>query len=489
MSSAVESFATPTGEVVGQPDGTWSVSGLAAAIGETIQQAFPSEVWVRGEIIGYSAAASGHVYFNLIEPGAGNDRRGARMRVALFKGRQRLVNRDLAAAGGLTLDDGIEVRIRAEVEYYAGSGQVQLIMSGVDPHFTLGVLAADRERTLAELSASGLLRRNADAPLALVPLRVGLVTAAGSAAHADFIHELASSGYAFEVLLCDARVQGATAEADLAAALRTLGRAEVDVIALVRGGGDRTDLLAFDLASVARAIATCPLPVFCGIGHETDFSVADQVAHTAAKTPTACAAALAAHVAAFEDRLGRVRVELDRTARSHADGAAARLGAARASLGLLATRRLAGPRARLGEARLRLGHRAQHHCRAAAGQLAGARQALQRSRAHAPRGLALLASQQARLERASARRLAAANARLRAAAALVSAVAPERTLARGFSITRAADGAIVREPPSAGDTISTETQHATFASVVRGDRATGSEPSEPAEDHNEGKDG
>jgi len=444
VSSAVEGTRAAAGDPAGQPDGTWSVSDLTAAVGETIQRAFPGEVWVRGEIIGYSVAASGHIYFNLIEPGSGNDRRGARMRVALFKGRQRLVNRDLAAAGGLTLDDGIEVRIRAEVEYYAGSGQVQLIMSGVDPHFTLGVLAADRERILAELAESGLLRRNAALPLPLVPLRVGLVTADGSAAHADFVHELKASGYAFEVLLCDARVQGVTAEADLVAALRTLGQSDVDVIAVVRGGGDRTDLLAFDLASVAKAIALCPLPVFCGIGHEIDTSVADQAAHTAAKTPTACAAALVAHVAAFDERLAT----------------------ARSVLRLLAERRLARPRAWLGEARLRLGHHTQRHCRTAAGKLAGARRSLQRSHAHVQRGTVSLRALRPRLERASARRLGTAKAQLRSASALVSAVAPERTLARGFSITRAADGSIVRDMPATGDTIVTETARARFASTV-----------------------
>ena len=483
----MESFGTPAGAMAGQPDGTWSVSALAHAIGETIQRAFPAEVWVRGEIIGYSVAASGHIYFNLIEPGTGGDRRGDRMRVALFKGRQRLVNRDLAAAGGLTLDDGIEVRIRAEVEYYAGSGQVQLIMSGVDPHFTLGVLAADRERTLAELASSGLLRRNAAAPLALVPLRVGLITAAGSAAHADFVHELESSGYAFEVLLCDARVQGVTAEADLVAALRTLGRADVDAIALVRGGGDRTDLLAFDLASVATAIATCPLPVFCGIGHEIDTSVADQVAHTAAKTPTACASALVGNVAAFDERLAQARREIDRAARSRTSAAAARLATARGALGLLAERRLARPRAQLGEARLRLDHHAQRHCRAAAGRLASASHALQRSHTHAQRGLASLRAQRPRLKRASTRRLNAATARLRFASALVSAVAPERTLARGFSITRAADGGIVREMPAAGDFISTETQRAVFASVVQGSRTSGSQPDRPTDNPTTGR--
>ena len=448
-----------------QAESTWSVGELAAAIGRTIQQAFSNEIWVRGEIIGYSQAASGHIYFSLIEPGTGNDRRGTRMRVALFKGRQRLVNRDLADAGGLTLDDGIEVRIRAEVEYYAGSGQVQLIMSGVDPHFTLGVLAADRERTLAELAASGLLRRNAAVPLPLVPLRVGLVTAAGSAAHADFVHELEASGYAFEVLLCDARVQGPTAETDVIAALRTLGRADVDLVALVRGGGDRTDLLAFDLAGVAKAIALSPVPVFCGIGHEIDTSVADHVAHTAAKTPTACAAALVARVAAFEERLAQ----------------------GRRALGLLAERRLARPRSQLGESRLRLRHHAQRHCRTAAGKLASARQSLQHSRAHTQRGMATLRSQRPRLGRAAAQRLEAVRARLRSASALVSAVAPERTLARGFSITRAADGSIVRAAPAAGDTITTETQHAVFASVVRSSMAPSSQPDTPTDDPTTGR--
>ena len=260
-----------------------------------------------------------------------------------------------------------------------------------------------------------------------------------------------------------------------------------DVIAVVRGGGDRTDLLAFDLASVAKAVAMCPLPVFCGIGHETDTSVVDQVAHTAAKTPTACASALVAHVAAFDERLARTRREVDRLARSRAAAAAARLTAARSALGLLAERRLARPRARLGEIRLRLGHHAQRHCGTAASKLAGARRALQRSPAHAQRAMASLGSRRPRLQRASTRRLEAAKARLRSASALVSAVAPERTLARGFSITRAADGSIVREMPAAGDTISTQTQRAVFASVVDHSRTTSPQPGEPADDPTTGR--
>ncbi len=172
--------------------------------------------------------------------------------------------------------------------------------------------------------------------------------------------------------------------------------------------------------------------------------MADQAAHTAAKTPTACAAALVAHVAAFDERLAT----------------------ARSVLRLLAERRLARPRAWLGEARLRLGHHTQRHCHTAAGKLAGARRSLQRSHAHVQRGTVSLRALRPRLERASARRLGTAKAQLRSASALVSAVAPERTLARGFSITRAADGSIVRDMPPTGDTIVTETARARFASTV-----------------------
>ncbi len=423
VNNVVEGFGDVTDTDSMQAAGTWSVSELAHAVSDTIESAFGGEVWVRGEIIGYSAAASGHAYFSLIEPGTRSDRQSARMHVALFKTNRRKVNRELADAGGLKLEDGIEVRIRARVRFYAARGQVQLIMSGVDPHFTLGALAAERERTLADLAASGLLGRNASIGLAPVPLRVGLVTAAGSAAHADFVHELKSSDYAFELTLRDARVQGITAETDLIAALRTLGRAELDVIAVVRGGGERSDLLAFDLASVATAVARCPVPVICGIGHETDLSVTDRVAHTSAKTPTACAALLVSRVAEFDERLSVVGREIDRAARTRTATAAARLDSASGRLSLLAERRLRGPREQLSKARLRLAHRTDQH-------------------------------------------ITAASARLRSATAVMAALAPQRTLERGFSITRTADGSIVRGAPSIGDTVMTETASARFASTV-----------------------
>src|SRR5262249_23054504 len=138
----------------------------------------------------------------------------------------------------------------------------------------------ERDEVLRRLSADALLDRNATAPLPPVPLRVGLVTSRGSAAAADFLHELELSGFGWQVVVADTRVQGTDAEQSIVAALDRAIAAEVDAVALVRGGGSRTELATFDAEALARAIASSPVPVLTGIGHEVDDSVADRVAHT-----------------------------------------------------------------------------------------------------------------------------------------------------------------------------------------------------------------
>ena len=175
-----------------------------------------------------------------------------------------------------------------------------------------------RAALLAKLAEEDLLRANADRPMPLVPLRVGLATSDGSAAEADFLDELRRSGFAFRVLRADTRVQGSDAPRSIASAIRMLATHRLDVLALVRGGGARTDLAAFDDEAVARAIAACPVPVVTGIGHEVDTSVADEVAHTAAKTPTACAQLLVARARHPARRAAR-----NRRGKNRSPGAAA----------------------------------------------------------------------------------------------------------------------------------------------------------------------
>src|SRR5262249_11965720 len=184
-------------------------------------------------------------------------------------------------------------------EVYAPQGRVQLKMTAIDPVFTVGGIAVARERVVRGLAADGVLDRNACTAMPLVPLRVGLVTSVGSAAFHDFVHELGASGLAFRVAVVDVRVQGDNASRRIVYGLRQMAVRELDVVVLVRGGGSRADLAPFDSDAVARAIVAMAVPVICGVGHETDRSVADQVAHTSCKTPTACAQLLVAQVREF----------------------------------------------------------------------------------------------------------------------------------------------------------------------------------------------
>ena len=288
-----------------------SVSQLGELVREGLRTLFGDFLWVEGQVSNLHAARSGHLYFDLVEP---SDEPGraptAIFNVALWRGARTEVERTLAEAGGLALADDLLIRIRARLEFYAPRGRLQLIMDGIDPGFTLGRLAVERERLLRALAEAGLLDRNAGLPVPEPPLRVGLVTSVGSAAHADFSTELGHSGLAFTVLERDTRVQGERVADDIAEGLRVVASHQPDVIALVRGGGSAADLVAFDAEVVARTIAELGIPVWTGIGHEVDRSIADEVAHTAFKTPTACAAALVERGRAFASLVEVMRSEI-----------------------------------------------------------------------------------------------------------------------------------------------------------------------------------
>ena len=393
---------------------TFRVSELTEAVGMALQVCFPDEVWVQGEISSLKRPSSGHVYFDLVEPGPPGAPAVAKLAVALFATDKASVNAILKRGGGVRMTDGVEIRLRGRLAVYGPQGQLQLKMTSIDPAYTLGRLATQREQILAALAADGLLGRNGARALAPRPYRIGLVTSVASAAEADFVHELDTSGLAFEVLVADARVQGRDAPGSITRALARLVAARVDVVAVVRGGGARTDLAAFDDLELARAIAACPVAVLTGIGHEIDTSVADQVAHTAHKTPTACAAHLVGRARTFHQRV-------DDTFE---------LVARRASAAL--EREQARVQRRAGEA-----------SRAGALAVADARHRLDERRR--------------RLTRCGPGATVAAGLRLEALTARTAAVDPARALARGWSITRTADGRLVRhaDDVAAGDELTT----------------------------------
>lgn len=402
-------------------DDTWGVADLNAAIARALQRAFPDEISVRGEIEGLSRSAPGHLYFTLTER---DGERRAELRVALFNRTRDAVERYLARHR-MRLENGMHVRISGRLEFFEQRAQVNLIMSGIDLEYTLGRMAQDRERVLRLLVAEGLFDRNRSLKMAAVPQRVGLVTSRGTAAYADFTNELAASGLAWQLVVADTRVQGDGAVDGIVAAIDVLVRAGVDVIAVIRGGGSRSDLAVFDHEAVARAIATAPVPVITGVGHDIDRSIADEVAHQALKTPTACAALLIERVRAFVGRLeGAWGAIANRSAH---------LLASRDHQLVTVAHRLAG---------------------ATSGTLDMADQRALHTAARVQREAAVaLATSELRLRRAStevrkdaARALGDAERRLTAVSTHVDALDPVRTLARGWTITRTTDGTLVRDP-------------------------------------------
>ena len=278
---------------------TYSVAELGEAINGALRRRFSDGVWVRGEIQGWNERGP-HAYFRLVEE---TEAGKAAVNVQFFANtRMRL--RPILQKHRLRLVDGLEVRIFGHLDFFAPSGQLGLKMSGIDPRFTLGELALQRDDVVRRLVASGLFDANRRRPLPPAPLRIGVVTSIGSAAWHDFVHEIERSGHGFTVRAIDVRVQGDTAVSMISAALRTLGRHDdLDVVVLIRGGGARSELATFDHEAIALAIADSAHPVFTGLGHEVDRSVADEVAHTAWKTPTACAAALVEQVRSFAQTL------------------------------------------------------------------------------------------------------------------------------------------------------------------------------------------
>jgi exodeoxyribonuclease VII large subunit len=470
--SSESSFSTPSlWDDPAEP--TWSVGEIGEAIAGALRRAFPDEVWLRGEIRNLKRGNTGMVWFDLVEPAPGGQLGRpalATLPVVLFDAARRRVNASLRRAGGaVRMESGTEVRIRGRLGFWAPGGRLQVQMVDIDPAFTLGRLAADRERLLRQLEAEGLLGRQALLPFPRVPLRLGLVTSAGSAADHDVIDELRRSGLGFRVRRVDTRVQGSGAPRSVARALGLFTPGIVDLVMLVRGGGSATDLAAFDSEAIARAIAGSPVPIVTGIGHDVDRTLADELAHTAYKTPTACAQAMVAAVRAFDTELSYAWHAIAGSAQRRLAGEAVRLRGCARHVAVGTRHGLAAADAVLSSSAGRLSHSADSALarsgrgldRATGRVEAGARVHLQ---AHHRRIEALAP----RLVQRAPRLVGAATRRVDGIDAQVRALDPVRTLARGWSITRTADGTVVRSPTDVapGDPLTTTLATGTLTSTV-----------------------
>lgn len=427
---------------------TWSVAELHRELSDLLSGHFGERTWVTGEMRSLKRSPKGHTYFELVEPDSDGDYNAPKLSVTLFAGRRRKVNAQIAETGGrVGFQDGTVVRICGEVSTYAARSSLQLLMTGIDPAYTLGAISQRRELVLASLRAENLLEANAALEVPWPPVRLAVVTSTGSAAAADTLHELEVAGIGFHVSLVDARTQGAEAEGMLVAALRTAESLEVDVVLLVRGGGSATDLAVFDSEALARAIAALEVPVFSGIGHETDRTVADEVAHSSHKTPTAAAAAVTAMAHEAQRKLA------DSTA-----------SVSTAALGTLARRERD-----LAEATRRTSFAHRSHVERE-DRLLTAR--LERIAASAPLAVGRvehrLDSLAQRITAASRPALMRSNQSLEALASVVRAHDPARMMERGWSLTHDAHGNLVRSVADLdpGDELLTTLADGTVASTV-----------------------
>lgn len=439
-----------------------TVSALNRLAREALESALPL-LWVGGEISNLTRAPSGHLYFTLKDS-------SAQVRCAMWRNRAQLLP--------FRPENGMRVEARALVTLYEARGDYQLNVEALRPA-GIGNLFEAFNRLKEKLAAEGLFDPGSRRPLPRFPSGIGVVTSPSAAALRDVLATLRRRAPHVPVVLYPAPVQGADAPARLCEALRQAGARNghdgIDMILLVRGGGSIEDLWAFNDEALARAIRACPLPVVSGVGHETDFTIADFAADLRAATPTGAAELASAGFHAAHIELDALAPRLHRALRRRLEAAAQRLD--RAAL------RLVHPRERLRQAETRI-HTLQSRLQSAvARQFERARyrvnQLALRQRSQRPdleRAGERLATLAARFENATAARVQAEHERLDRLASHLQHLAPQAVLARGYAIARGADGRILRSVAEVGtgDPVSVQVADGRFDAHV--DSVTRSRP-------------
>lgn len=286
----------------------YTLTELCALIGEALDESLEPSYWVKAEISSLSEKG-GHLYLDLI------DGKTAKMRATCWAGNKEMLMAYFESETGQRLQAGMSVLVEVEIQWHAVYG-LSLSIVGIDPSYTLGDIAQQRQKTITQLQADGLLDAQQLIPLPTLIRRIAVISSPSAAGYGDFQHQLENSGYSFVTRLYAATMQGEGAEKSIIAALEAIEEEadKWDVIAIIRGGGATTDLSCFDRYTLCAVCAQCSLPILSGIGHTRDVSVLDMVAHEALKTPTAVAEWL---IHRLDDQMGRLAdllVRLKRTA-------------------------------------------------------------------------------------------------------------------------------------------------------------------------------
>ena len=274
---------------------TYQLSELADFIRRVFALNLPSAVWISAEI-GQANLSRGNCWLALVEKDDISNSVSAKLDAVVWKSQYALLQRKYGIK--LLRDllrDGMSVRLKVTTSFHPRYG-LRLVVEEIDPSHTIGELERRRQQTLEALKREGLLGKNGQIPLSQIPMNLAVISSDTAAGLADFKAQLAANnyGYQFNVRLFPAAMQGSKTGPEIISRLRQITQwpESFDAVIIIRGGGGRTDLAAFDDEDLARQVANHELPVIVGIGHETDAAVLDVVAHTSLKTPTAVAAFL-----------------------------------------------------------------------------------------------------------------------------------------------------------------------------------------------------
>ena len=269
-----------------------SLLELQERLKHAIEGAVPRPVWVTAEIGEMNSHISGHCYLDLVDYKEGERGVAAKARGVIWSSTWRMLKPYFQSSAGVPLQKGLNVLIKVQAGFSTVYG-LSLNILDIDPSFTVGELELRRQQTIKRLQQEGCMEMNAQLNLPALPRRIAVVSAPGAAGYRDFMNHLHKNeyGFRFETELFPAQMQGEEAPQSIIAALDAIAAREdgFDVVAILRGGGAAMDLVCFDDYSLAVNIAQFPLPVITGIGHDHDYHIADMVANTWLKTPTAVA--------------------------------------------------------------------------------------------------------------------------------------------------------------------------------------------------------
>ena len=296
-------------------DSVISLYELQTGIKDALNLNFPDYVWVHAELSEVNIARNGHCYIELVEKK--NEQVVAKTRATIWNFTFRMLQPYFESSTGYKFTSGIKVSLKVAVEFHEIYG-LSLNVKDIDPTYTVGDIELQKRKILNRLEDDGIMDMNAELELPLVIQNIAVITSSTAAGYGDFEKQIHSNQYLynFNCQLFEAKMQGVETGSSIVSALDQIYQKEneFDAVIIIRGGGSKMDLAGFDNYELAANVAQFPLPIFTGIGHERDESIADIVAHTSLKTPTAVAEFLITQIREFEARIEYVSSEIANTA-------------------------------------------------------------------------------------------------------------------------------------------------------------------------------